>query len=308
MKKKYEYSDDFNEITRFPTIIFTPILIILNFILEFFVFSLSSDLKVTRKKIKTFDNKKIDLYIVEPRNYKEKLPCLVYCHGGGFVKKAGPRHYKLISEYINRAYCKVVYVDYRLAPFYKYPIPVKDCFTAYKYVLNHAEELNIDINRIILGGDSAGGNLALGTSLMARDNNETMPKGLMLVYPVTDRRMQTESMKNFTDTPIWNSKLTKLVWKLYLGQNNDNPIYASVGEIPSLENLPPTYLEVAEFDCLRDEGIELGKKLENYNVPLIFYQSKKTIHGFDKELKSQITRRYMLRRSRFLKGVFGKDI
>lgn len=301
--KKYDYSNDFDKICKFPTVIFTPFLFILNFFLEFFVFSLSSDLKVIRKKMKTFDNKKIDLYIVEPYNQKEKLPCLIYCHGGGFVKKAGPRHYKLISEYIRKANCKVVYVDYRLAPFHKYPIPVKDCFSAYLYTMEHAEELNINKNKIVLGGDSAGGNLALGTALMIRDQEKEPPKGLMLIYPVTDRRMKTQSMKDFTDTPIWNSLLTKKVWKLYLG-NNDNPIYASVGEIPELSNLPLTYLEVAEFDCLRDEGIELSQKLKKYKTPLIFYKSKKTVHGFDKELTSLITQKYISKRCSFLKDMF----
>ncbi len=100
-------------------------------------------------------------------------------------------------------------------------------------------------------GDSAGGNIAGAVTVMLKDRKQDLPKGVMMIYPVLDKRMVTESMKKYTDTPIWDSRCNKLFWEMYLkDQDVSQTRYASISEINSLDFFPDTYIEVAEFDCL----------------------------------------------------------
>lgn len=173
---------------------------------------------VKETEIVGFRGETIRTYIIEPKEKAEKMPCLVFFHGGGFMLKASAAHYELAKEYAAKTPCIVVYADYRLAPEYQFPIPVEDCYATYKWTLEHTEELGIVKNNIIIGGDSAGGNLAAAVTLMARDRGLQLPCFEMLIYPVTDRRMITQSMKEYVDTPVWDSVWSKLMWECYLGK------------------------------------------------------------------------------------------
>lgn len=152
----------------------------------------------------------------------------------------------------------MVFVDYRWAPRHAFPVGVEDCYAAFQWVYQKAEEIGIDPDKIAMGGDSAGGALAAAVCLMARDRKASKICFQMLIYPVTDARQVTESVKEFIDTPLWNGKQNQKMWKLYLGQGvHPNKAYASPMEAASFNNLPDAYIEVAEFDCLRDEGIHI---------------------------------------------------
>ena len=135
-----------------------------------------------------------------PRSVSDISPCLVVYHGGGFVLPATPYHYSLAKEYAQRAKCKVLFVDYRLAPKNPFPIPPEDCYAAYSWVITHAEEFGIDPARVAVTGDSAGGQLATVVCLMAKDRGQIMPCGQMLIYPAAGD-VETESVKKYTDTP-----------------------------------------------------------------------------------------------------------
>lgn len=202
---------------------------------------------------------------------------ILYIHGGGFVFKGYSSHYHLCSIFADKCHCKVIYIDYRLAPKYKYPIPLNDCFSAYKWIIENADYLKIDINKIIVAGDSAGGCLAVDVSLKTIQENIIKPYYQMLIYPVLDKRMMTLSMNKYTDTPMWNAKLNKKMWTYYLG----NREYISPNERHDLSEIPSTYIEVAEFDCLHDEGIEFANKLLNSGVDVSLYETEKTMHGYD---------------------------
>ena len=225
------------------------------------------------------------VHVIEPNqveNTVKSLPCLVFFHGGGFMLRASGGHYKLAKEYAYKLPCKVVYVDYRLAPKHPFPVPAEDCFAAYRWTLFHAERLGIDKNNVFLGGDSAGGNLAAAVTLMARDRKYPAPKGLLLIYPVTDRRMITASMKKFTDTPVWDAKLNRTMWQCYLGKEEPQPVeYASPAEAKDVSKFPPTYIEVAEFDCLHDEGLAFCEKLKEAGVTTEFHEIKGGCHGYE---------------------------
>ena len=262
-------------------------------------FKCKSDDKVTvkRTRICANDGAKLSAYVIEPKqteNLDEPLPCLVFFHGGGFILKASGGHYKIAKEYSCKLPCKVVYVDYRLAPEFPFPTPVEDCFATYQWVLKHADRLGIDNNNIFIGGDSAGGNLAAAVTLMARDRKLPMPKGVLLIYPVTDRRMLTTSMQNFTDTPVWDAKLSKMMWQCYLGDEEPSPVeYASPVETKSLKDFPPTYVEVAEFDCLHDEGVAFCERLKNAGVSTELHEVRGGCHGYETATNSLLVRSCM---------------
>lgn len=257
-------------------------------------FRCKPDERVTVKRygIPGYLGETVPVYVIEPKQTereKEPLPCLVFFHGGGFMLRASGGHYKIAKEYAYKLPCKVVYVDYRLAPNFPFPTPVEDCFATYQWVLKYADKLGIDKNNIFLGGDSAGGNLAAAVMLMARDRKCPLPKGVMLIYPVTDRRMQTASMRNFTDTPVWDAKLNQMMWQCYLGGQEPYPVeYASPAEAKSLKNFPPTYMEVAEFDCLHDEGIDLYEKIKATGAATELHEVRGGCHGYETAVNSLI--------------------
>ena len=242
--------------------------------------------------------------LYSPKKIGESAPCLVYYHGGGFVLPAAPYHYSLTREYALQANCKVLFVEYRLAPKYKFPIPPEDCYAAYSWLIDHAGELFIDPDRIVVAGDSAGGQLATVICLMARDRGQVMPSGQMLLYPAAGN-VETESSKRYVDTPMCNSRDMEKYSRYYMPEGVKS-VYASPIEAKSLKGLPAAYLETAQFDPLRDGGILYGERLEKEGVPVELHNTEGTIHGFDIELKSPIVWECVRKRISFLKRVFQK--
>lgn len=292
-----------------------------------------SDQKVRVKSCKTpgYDGAELKTLVIEPvqpAHSEQKLPCMVFFHGGGFMLRASNAHYAIAKRYAQLVPCKVIYTDYRLAPKFQFPVPAEDCFQTYVWTLDHAAMLGINPNKILIAGDSAGGNLALAVTLMARDRGIRMPDGELLIYPATDRRMTTESMKKYVDTPIWNAHLSKIMWKAYLGeseelgalseqgeQQSERPgmperpgrpkkiEYASPIEAESFEDFPPTYIEVAQYDALRDEGIALYNKMQAQNIECELHEISGACHGFETALKSNMLRECMNRRIAWLKNI-----
>lgn len=245
------------------------------------------------KVIKSYDDEKINVYIFEPKKVKTKK-VLLYIHGGGFVYRGAKNHYDFCRKLAQEGICSVVYVDYRLAYKYKYPVPLEDAFAAYKYVVQNKKDY-----KLIVGGDSAGGCLTVDVIRKAWQQNLDMPDYAFLLYPVLDKRMETESMKKYTDTPIWNSVLNKKMWDLYLKGNKD---YKSPGELKDVSFMPKTYIETAEFDCLHDEAIEFAKKLKKEHIEVFLNETKETMHGFDM-INGKITRKIIKERMELIKKI-----
>ena len=147
--------------------------------------------------------------VIRPREVRGPLPCVVFCHGGAFMLKAAPHHYSLAKQFALSTPCVVVLPDYRLAPRHPFPTPAEDCYAAYTWTVANAAALGIDDGRVAVVGDSAGGNLAAAVCLMARDRNAPPPCFQMLLYPVTDRTMESGSMRAFQKTPMWNARLNR---------------------------------------------------------------------------------------------------
>jgi acetyl esterase/lipase len=304
---KYNIHSDFKKYENM-TLPFTPLLLpLINVYLtkSFHKIKPAEGVLETKKEISGYKNGLIELTIFSPMDIEENAPCLIYFHGGAFALKAAPYHKNLVCQYALRTPCKVIYVDYRLAPEHAFPVGVEDCYAAFEWVCKNAEMLGIDKNKIAVGGDSAGGALAAAVSLMARNRKAPEICFQMLIYPVTDARQITESMKNYVDTPMWNSKLNKKMWELYLKDGiQGEREYASPMEAASLESLPDTYVEVTEFDCLRDEGINYAEALRKSGNHVELYKTTGTIHGFEIAENSEIINQCIEKRIAALKEAF----
>ncbi len=302
--RKYNTHADFRKYEKIQLPLAPWVLPILNGVIStgFNMVKLTEGVKSTKHTIPGYQGSLIDITIYEPNNIKNDAPCLVYLHGGAFILKASPYLKTLVCTYALKTPCKVVYVDYRLAPKYAFPVGLEDCYSAFEWVHHNAKELGIDKNKIAIGGDSAGGALAAAVNLMALDRNTSTACFQLLIYPVTDARQQTESIRKYIDTPLWNSRQTEKMWKLYLKDEiPDKKEYASPVEAESLENMPAAYIEVAEFDCLRDEGINFAEALQKNGVQVELNKTTGTIHGFEIAESSELVHQIVAKRIEALK-------
>lgn len=209
-------------------------------------------------------------------------PCLVYFHGGGFCFADAPYIHEIVMRYAKETPCTAVFVHYRTSDHDPYPVPFQDCCAALKFVWDNHASLHIDPHKIAVGGDSAGGCLAAVCAQWSRDHAHIPLCFQMLIYPVTDVRMMTPSMKEYKDSPFWNAGLNKKMWDIYLRNYPGKcPPYASPMQAEDLSDLPDAYIETEEFDCLRDEGILYAKKLCEADIQVQENRVKGTFHGFD---------------------------
>ena len=176
-------------------------------------------------------------------------------------------------------------VEYRLAPEHPYPAAIEDCYAALAWFSANAAELGVDPDRIAISGQSAGGGLAAGTALLARDRGGPALCFQLLDIPELDHRLATPSMTQFVDTPLWNRPNAVVSWTWYLGPDFDGPgsadvpIYASPSVADDLSGLPPAFVSVMEFDPLRDEGIDYAARLLEAGVSTELHAYPGTFHG-----------------------------
>lgn len=244
--------------------------------------------------------------IFEPANAKEKLPCLIDVHGGAFSYKASACHKKLACMYALKAGCRVYFPDYHLSPKYPYPAAYDDVLALYRCIMDHSEEWAVDSERIGVAGDSAGASIAALICNHYEHEHLKRPCIQMLIYPVTDMDMQTDSMKRFSDTPVWNSKNNRRMWSYYCGNLQAEDAYGASpmhSVLPQI--IPDTYIETAEYDCLHDEGVLYGEKLREAGANVEINETRGTIHGYDAALNAQIAIRHIEKRILFLKKGFG---
>ncbi len=209
------------------------------------------------------------------------LPVLVYFHGGGWVVGGLGTHDGVCRALANRAQAMVVSVDYRLAPEHRFPAAAEDCYAATRWVAERAAELGADPRRLAVGGDSAGGNLAAVTALMARDRGGPRLCHQLLVYPVTDARFDTPSYVANAEGYFLTRAMMQWFWDHYVPAAADrtNPYCAPLAA-PDLRGLPSATVITAEFDPLRDEGEAYAARLREAGVPVEAQRYDGIIHGF----------------------------
>jgi len=264
------------------------------------------DMRVTRETVKSYDGGEFEILVFEPYAIIEKSPCLVYIHGGGFIFGAGDYNYKIAKEYALSLGAKLIFVNYRLAPKHPHPTPAEDCYAGLRFAFENAEKYGIDRSKIGVAGESAGGCLSAAVCLMARDRGTDMPCFQLLIYPVTDITMDTASNRRFTDTPVWNSELSKMMWPAYVpDRSRDDICYAAPMQAKYFGDLPPAYVETAEFDCLHDEAINYANAMKDAGVLVEINETMGTMHGFDSMLDAPTTRKVVATRIEFMKKYFG---
>ena len=293
---KYPIDPSLRRFARLPVPLFRALFPMANFWLR----HLSKQWDTKRVHVQCIQQDSWTMHMLTPRGLDDQdLPCLYFLHGGGFVYAAAPHHRRMLQEYCLAASCKAVVMDYRLAPRHVHPAAMNDCIEGYRYLLDHAKDMHIDASRIMLAGDSAGGFLALEVAHHAQQEKLPYPCGCMLLYPVVDPSMSSSSMQRYLDTPLWNARYNKKMWNWYRkGAPLESPLtYASTLPIPSI------YLEVAEFDCLRDEGIALHHAFAPAS-PIQFQEILGAYHGYDVVAHSPLTMKAKNQRIQFLKDGF----
>ena len=266
------------------------------------------ELEVRALRIPGDQGAAIEAFLISPKDLPSPAPLLVNYHGGGFVLEGAFSHYRIAMAYAKQARCKVLYVRYRLALDHPFPVPQEDCYQALCWAWEHAEELGIDPDRIGVGGDSAGGKLTAAVCLMARDRQHPVkPLFQLLVYPWLDARNGrdgcpgSESYRRFTDTPMWNSSLSRKVDPIINPDPSRTPLaYQSPVEAESHAHLPPAYVEVAEFDCLHDDGVLYAGLLENAEL----HEVKGAMHGFDTKWNASTSQRMIAQRAAYMNKRF----
>ena len=226
---------------------------------------------------------RIPIRIYTPRDLKpdEKLPVLVWYHGGGYVIGDLDTHDSVCRALANEADCIVVAVDYRLAPEHKFPAAVDDCEAALKWVAKHASEIHADGARIAVGGDSAGGNLATVVSILARDAGSPNIAFQLLIYPVTAPEPETKSHHAFAEGYLLTRKTITWFFTHYIRSSKDTTDfrYAPL-EADDLSSLPPALIIVAGYDPLRDEGVEYAEALIHAGNRVRLSNYEGMVHGF----------------------------
>jgi acetyl esterase len=210
-----------------------------------------------------------------------RLPVLIYFHGGGWVIGDLETHDVLCRQVTAEAGVCVVAVDYRLAPEHKYPAAVDDAWAATRWIVAHAAEFGIDTERVAVGGDSAGGNLAAVVALLARDARAPRIGLQLLIYPVTDLASESQSYTDLAEGYMLTRESMRWFRAQYLAKEEDAADWrVSPLRAPSLTGVAPALVITAGYDPLRDEGEAYARRLREAGVSVDAVCFGGMIHGF----------------------------
>lgn len=241
------------------------------------------DLFFEERFIKKNDGSLLRICIYAKKVRKYNAPGILWMHGGGYGLGTPEMNEKLFETLIEETNAVIISPDYTLSIDKPYPEALYDCYEALKFMYHFGNMYMIDKNKIIVGGDSAGGGLACALSLYARDKNEIPIMLQIPLYPMIDDRMITESSKNLID-PIWNSKSNEMGWKFYLGDlfgENNVPYYAAPARATDLSNLPTFISYVGSVEPFKDEVIDYVNRLQKTGVKTYFKIFEGGYHAFD---------------------------
>ncbi len=224
--------------------------------------------------------------ILESRIYKTKANqqkkngALIYYHGGGFVLSDINLYDGLMAHLAYHSGLVVVSVNYRLAPETPFPGGLLDVQASFNWLYAHAEEFEIDAERMAIGGDSSGANLAAVTCVLNRDQDKPMPAMQMLIYPSTMGNSQTESRKRLRDAPVIPKPVIEWFHNHYISEEMSNDPRFDIMETEDLSHLPPAFVLTAGYDPLMDEGEAFANRLRESGVPVRYSCYTDTFHGF----------------------------
>lgn len=227
----------------------------------------------------------VGIRIYRPRGSIGPLPCILHIHGGGYVTgKAAEMegaHLPLAAD-LN---CCIVSVDYRLAPETPFPGAIEDCYSALGWLVAHADEIGLDLDRIGVMGESAGGGLAAALALLARDRGEHRLAFQHLIYPMLDdRTCKVADPHPFTGEFIWNAASNCFGWSSLLAQAPGGPgvsAYAAAARADDLSGLPPAFVAVGALDLFLSENLDYAARLSRSGVSVELHVYPGSFHAFN---------------------------
>jgi len=240
-------------------------------------------LEIRQVAVSRPDGSAMRVLIFGPREPRTNAPGVLWLHGGGYAIGAPEQALSMARRLIEASGCVVIAPDYRLSIEAPYPAALEDAYAALLWMKNHARDLGIRDDQLMVGGDSAGGGLAVAVALYARDRGEVSIAYQMPLYPMLDDRMTTESARN-NDAPVWNSRSNAIAWRLYLGAlfgADDVPAYAAPARATDYRGLPPAVTFVGELEPFRDETQQYVRNLREAGVAVDFMLLDGCYHGFD---------------------------
>lgn len=259
-----------------------------------------SNLRAEEQIVKVEGEPPLRLCVYRAPTTKPDAVGLLWLHGGGYAIGLPEQELPYIQNFAAAANCVVVAPDYRLSVQEPYPAAVNDCYNALVWLRKNAEKLGVREDQLFIGGNSAGGGLAVAVALMARDKGEISLAYQMPFYPMLDDRMLTQSAQN-NDAPVWDSKANETAWKMYLGKlynTGEVPKYAAPSRETNYQNLPPAYMFVGGIEPFLDETMEYVENLKKAGVPAEIDIYPGCYHGFNIACKKstvakQATERYI---------------
>ncbi len=219
--------------------------------------------------------------VYRPHGDSDSRAAVVFAHGGGFVLCDLDSHDSFCRAMSRHTDTVVVSVDYRLAPEHRAPAAAEDVFAAWCWTIEHADDLGVDSQRVLVAGDSAGGNLAAVTALMCRERGARMPAGQLLIYPVIEPFFDTESYRKYSTGYVNTRDAMQYYWRQYLDDKMPSPEYlVAPARAESHEGLPPAIVVTAGFDVLQSEGASYAETLRAANVAVVHRDYPGLFHGF----------------------------
>ena len=235
----------------------------------------------------------VPVIVYRPAGAEGVLPCILHIHGGGYVlgsAAAGEAAHRPLSADLG---CCIVTVDYRLAPETSHPGPVEDCYAALTWVMDHAADLKIDPTRVGVMGESAGGGLAAGLALLARDRGEHWLAFQHLIYPMIDDRTVTHADPHaYVGEFVWTPQRNRFGWASLLGAEPGGggiSPYAAAARADDLAGLPPTYIATGALDLFLEEDLDYARRLTRAGVPLELHVYPGAYHGFQWDRTADVT-------------------
>jgi acetyl esterase len=226
----------------------------------------------------------LGIRIVRPAGNKATLPVVMYFHGGGWVLGNFETHERIVRDIVNGAGVAVVFPEYTCAPDARYPIANEQGYAATKWVAEHGKEIGVDAERIVVSGESAGGNMATVVALLAKQRGGPKLTAQVLFYPATSVSPDSPSRQQFAAGYYLTAETGKWFWQHYTGgaavesEPTACPLSATVEQ---LAGLPPALVITAECDVLRDEGEAYARKLQQAGVSVTCTRYLGTLHGFN---------------------------
>ncbi|MBK5417923.1 alpha/beta hydrolase [Pseudomonas sp. TH31] len=237
---------------------------------------------VSEKTI-TIVGQPLKLTITRPAGVKGVLPVFMFFHGGGWILGDYPTHERLVRDLVTYSGAVAVFVNYTPSPEAHYPVAINQAYAATKWVAEHGKEINVDGSRLAVAGNSVGGNMAAVVALMAKDKGTPKIRFEALLWPVTDANLETASYNEFATGKFLTKNMMAWFWDNYFpdaGKRKD--VYASPlqATVEQLKGLPPTLVQTAEFDVLRDEGEAYARKLDSAGVKVTAVRYNGLIHDY----------------------------